>query len=146
MCSSHWRWSCSFFPPNGRGRDDKSEQRTRIRAVTWSMVTTIPCSLYCAVYCATCFSLTYKPLSGTKNIIVERALICNTINFKRLRSQRFTCVYHIYIWFCLDYIGLRRKEMCNLRIGIKYLHNMCHNKNVKFRNYEGILTAWLSGN
>jgi len=61
------------------------------------MVTTIPCSLYCAVYCATCFSLTYKPLSGTKNIIVERALICNTINFKRLRSQRFTCVYHIYI-------------------------------------------------
>ena len=29
-------------------------------------------------------------------------------------------------------------EMCNLKIGIKYLHNTCHNKNVKFRNYEGI--------
>jgi hypothetical protein len=24
--------------------------------------------------------------------------------------------------------------MCKLKIGIKYLHNMCHNKNVKFRN------------
>ena len=30
-------------------------------------------------------------------------------------------------------------EMCNLIIGIKYFHNMCHNKNVKLRTIKEYL-------